>query len=299
MQIVMAVVCLAAAGTAAKDPGKKCADADSAAKLCALGKQFFSCFLTFLLPIILAARSTASEWPEVRIAGPFIIRADYPLKNGESFLNGLSSLHKELDQTLRLPRPKTPIEVYLLHDEATYRRYLQRLYPQLRTRQAFYIQEKGMGRLFARAGPQLETDVRHEAVHALLHAGLAYVPLWLDEGLATYFELPPPKRIQENPYLTGLEWNLYLGVLPKLERLESLENPTTMSKGDYRDCWAWTHFLLHGPPAARDELFRYLRDLKSPPMPSPLSRRLARNVPDLQQQLKTHLLTLGKIVKSK
>ena len=38
---------------------------------------------------------------------------------------------------------------------------------------------------------RVRTDLRHELTHALLHGVLQDVPLWLDEGLAVYFELPP------------------------------------------------------------------------------------------------------------
>jgi hypothetical protein len=240
----------------------------------------------------------ASDWPEVRRAEPFIYRADFPLAKVESCLQGLAGLQEECTRTLGLPRPKAPIEVYLFHDEATYRRYLQKLYPRIPFRQALYIKQNGVGRLFAYAGPQFEVDVRHEAVHALLHAALAGVPLWLDEGLATYFELPPAKRERENPYLSSVQWNLRLGLAPDLERLESLGDTAVLSKGDYRDCWAWVHFLLNGRPAAREELLGYLRNLQTSPPPGPLSRHLARRVPEIRQQLKTHLLAIGKTPKS-
>ena len=40
-------------------------------------------------------------------------------------------------------------------------------------------------------GDRIQQDLRHELTHALLHSVLKDVPLWLDEGLAEYFELPP------------------------------------------------------------------------------------------------------------
>ena len=43
-------------------------------------------------------------------------------------------------------------------------------------------------------GDHLRTDLRHELTHALLHGVLKDVPLWLDEGLAGFFELPPDAR---------------------------------------------------------------------------------------------------------
>src|SRR5947209_8380306 len=40
-------------------------------------------------------------------------------------------------------------------------------------------------------GDHIRQDLRHELTHALLHSVLKDVPLWLDEGLAEFFELPP------------------------------------------------------------------------------------------------------------
>ena len=39
-------------------------------------------------------------------------------------------------------------------------------------------------------GNRIQQDLRHELTHAILHSVLKDVPLWLDEGLAEYFEVP-------------------------------------------------------------------------------------------------------------
>ena len=49
---------------------------------------------------------------------------------------------------------------------------------------------RGPGKVFAYKSKALPVDVRHEGTHGLLHAALPMVPLWLDEGLAEYFEVP-------------------------------------------------------------------------------------------------------------
>ena len=35
-----------------------------------------------------------------------------------------------------------------------------------------------------------------------------------------------------------------------------------MDRSDYRAAWAWVHFMLHGPVEARDELVRFLADIR-------------------------------------
>jgi hypothetical protein len=62
-----------------------------------------------------------------------------------------------------------------------------------------------------------------------------------------------------------------------------------MEKPEYREAWAWVHFMLHGDPAARKVLLDYLRELRTNATPEPLLPRLKRAVPDPAAALKRHL----------
>ena len=57
-------------------------------------------------------------------------------------------------------------------------------------RRAFFLAQGSRQVVYTYFNPQLEVDLRHEATHALLHLAIAELPLWLDEGLAEYFEVP-------------------------------------------------------------------------------------------------------------
>ena len=61
-----------------------------------------------------------------------------------------------------------------------------------------------------------------------------------------------------------------------------------MGQREYRDSWAWVHFMLHGPQAARTELVGFLTDLENHVPPDPLSQRLGRSIPDVEQQFVLH-----------
>jgi len=78
------------------------------------------------------------------------------------------------------------------------------------------------------------------------------------------------------------------GQLPRLEELEPLDNLDEMGRDEYRDAWAWVHFMLHGPREAQDELNRYLDELHSGSEPGKLSERLRRRLPDLNRRLVDH-----------
>ncbi len=102
--------------------------------------------------------------------------------------------------------------------------------------------------MFAYRSAQFEIDLRHECTHALLHASLTTIPLWLDEGLAGYFELPTDQRITSSPYLSSVRWNAWLGIVPGIENLEKCSEIAKMGKAEYRDSWAWVYFMLNGSP---------------------------------------------------
>ena len=240
-----------------------------------------------LLTALVACRAApAAEWPDMRVVGPFVCRADFALDQQQSMLNELGELQAELVQTLEIAPAQAAIEVYLFHDEDTYRRYLKRIYPTLPFRRALYIKEHGLGRVFAYKSSQIEADLRHECTHALLHAALPTVPLWLDEGLATYFETPAANRLNKAPYFSSVLWNARFGIVPGIERLEKIDDAAAMGKTEYRDSWAWMHFMCNGPSAAHAELVGYLQDLAAQKSPGLLSERLARRIPSLSAEFK-------------
>ena len=120
----------------------------------------------------------------------------------------------------------------------------------------------------------------------MLNAVLKSVPLWLDEGLAGYFELPPDYEGVNPQHLDCLLRDV---LQPDLERLEKLEQVKQMEKPEYREAWAWVHFMLRGDPRARQVLLDYLQTLRSSPSRAPLLPRLRAVIPDPEQALVAHL----------
>jgi hypothetical protein len=132
----------------------------------------------------------------------------------------------------------------------------------------------------------------------LLNAWLPRAPLWLDEGIAEYFEVPREQRLDQNPHLPVVQSLVRLGQLPRLEELEELDELTDMGRHEYRDAWAWVHFMLHGSPEAHRELTRYLDELAAGGEPGRLSQRLRRRVPDLNRRVAAHFLAPASIAQS-
>jgi hypothetical protein len=242
----------------------------------------------------LSALHTEERWPDERTLFPFVLHADFSLDGQRGLIDQMARLQQDLSSTLGVQSSQESIHLFLFQRRNTYQNYIKEHFTNLPYRRALYIKERGPGMVFAYRHDDFETDVRHESTHALLHGALPMVPLWLDEGLAEYFEVPPQKRVYGNEHLGKLKWHARFGKLPKIERLEQIDSISRMGQTEYREAWAWVHFMIHGPQAAREELRDYLADIQAHSPPGILSKRLRRRILDLDSQLSIHLRTWKK-----
>jgi hypothetical protein len=240
----------------------------------------------------LAALGAAENlaWIDSRQVGPFIIQAQFPLQPYEKLFAELPELERELMRTLGIAPAKEPIYVYLFATADMYRAYTHQHFPKVPYRSALFVLEDGVPGVYTYRKSDLDVDLRHECTHALLHAALPVVPLWLDEGIAKYFEVPAGQRAFDHPYFDDLKWkwSLRLGMVRSIESLEQRDDLSQMDAADYRYSWAWVHFMLHGPPAAHDVLVRYLACYQQSTPPGKLSARLAEAVPNPNEQMIQH-----------
>ena len=115
--------------------------------------------------------------------------------------------------------------------------------------------------VYAMWGDRVAEDLRHEVTHGYLHSVAPSLPLWIDEGLAEYFEVGPETDGLHQAHVQLLlsqfdqdQWT------PSLGRMEGLYDPTTMTQIDYAEAWLWTHFLLSKEGTAalvRSQMQRY------------------------------------------
>jgi len=238
----------------------------------------------------IVARAEEVRWTDTRQVGPFVFHATFTLTAHEKFFAELPELQRELTRTLGVPAANDPINVYLFGDEAQYRAYKDQHFPRVPYRPALYILEGRSPNVYTYRKADMETDIRHECTHALLHSSLPVVPLWLDEGLAKYFEVPANQRAFDHPYFDDLKWkwSLRLGMIRSIDSLEQRSDLTEMDAADYRCSWAWVHFMLHGPAAAHGALVKNLASYRHYEPPGKLSTRLAVAVPNTTDQLIHH-----------
>ena len=213
--------------------------------------------------------------------GPFLVWTNSRLEPDAPVVRQLTTLENQIGETLGIKAEvgDHPVEVYLLDDRPAFDHFLQFHYPDLPKRRAFFLANGKQRVIYTFLGDRTEEDVRHEATHALLHVAVGDMPLWLDEGLAEYFEgtkTAPATAGGINPeHLDRFPTDLATGWAPDLKRLESLKAVRQMSPRDYRESWAWVHYLLNDSRPHKAALLAYLGDLRSTPTPRPLSDRLA------------------------
>ena len=228
------------------------------------------------------ARKPGGVQPALRV-GPFVFLADAPLEAADPLFRELEDLPERVQRELRLPAGNTLVQVYLFESQERYEAYMRERYPSLAARRAYFVSDGKRGTateelsVYTWMGEHLRTDLRHELTHAVLHTVLAGVPLWLDEGLAGFFEQPEANDGLNPDHLDKLRRGPFA---PDLARLENMRNVADMERPEYREAWAWVHFCLRGDDRARAALHDYLQQLRANPAPGPLLPRLRAAVAD-------------------
>lgn len=179
--------------------------------------------------------------------GNLVLLTDFELPAEGLLRSNLESLRTDLSSTLQVPIEDVPIQVHLYQDAAAYRSVVARRFPQLADRRAAFVTDASGAHIYARWTEHVITDLRHELTHAYLHANVGRLPLWLDEGLAEYFETPPQAGRMNREHLPVLNGALQNGGWrPNIDRLAALERPEAMTQLDYAEAWLWTHYLMSG-----------------------------------------------------
>jgi hypothetical protein len=219
-----------------------------------------------------------------------IVHSDFELPRRHRLLHDLTNLRMDLGTKLDLPVSDEPIHVYLFDDADTYRQYMTRQFPDFPNRRAFFVESDTALTIYAYWGNRVAEDLRHELSHAYLHSVTPNVPLWLDEGIAEYYETPRALEGLNKPHLAML-WRRYRdGVWqPDLRRLENLQSVMEMTQQDYAEAWLWVHFLLNTTPGRRSLIQSYLAELRRAATAPPLSQILTASSDDSQATLLQHL----------
>jgi hypothetical protein len=230
----------------------------------------------------------APRLPEgnVLVREQLVVYSDFALPRQHRLVDELAALRGDLSTKLALPVSDEPIHVYLFDSGDRYQTFMGMHHPELPSRRAFFFESDTRLEVYAYWGDRVAEDLRHETAHGYLHAVAPNLPLWLDEGLAEYFEVPRGHGGLNPPHVEELFAGLQSGAWrPDLFRLEQWSSGHEMTQRDYAESWAWVHFLLETEPGRRDLLRGYLQTLRAQATAEPLSSQLRRLVPQPEQAL--------------
>lgn len=228
----------------------------------------------------------------------FVFASDFEIQRDLPLFVELAQLRDQVYKELQLPAANTVVQVYLFENRDRYEKYMKAKYPDLPKRRAFFVaQPRAVGGgedllVYTYWGDRIQQDLRHELTHALLHSVLKDVPLWLDEGLAEFFETPPDWQGVNYHHLDLIFRNPNREFKPDLARLEQMSQVQQMNPSEYREAWGWVHLMLRDRPEAKAVLVAYLQSLRNSTTPGPLGPKLAAAYPDPAAALKAHLQRL-------
>jgi len=116
--------------------------------------------------------------------------------------------------------------------------------------------------VFAYQRSELPQDLRHECAHALIHLHFQQLPLWLDEGLAEYFErtnpvdVPCPKKFPDSSLDQATEGDW--------ADLEAISEVGQMTRHDYDQAYRRVRHLVEDSESTLQSLQRYVRPFARP-----------------------------------
>jgi len=226
---------------------------------------------------MLAAGDSLPDRTEV-IAGQLVIHADFPLAEQHRLIRELDAMRADVSQELGLPISDEPVHLYLFENPQAYDTFVARRFPSFPARRAFFVETDTTLSVYAAWQDRVAEDLRHETTHGYVHAVVPTVPLWLDEGIAEYFERPRSDKGVHQEHVAHLAGRLIEGTWqPSIDRLEALHAAGEMSQDHYAEAWAWVHWLLRTTPERREILQDYLADLRRDGKTAPLPLRLVRS----------------------
>ena len=218
-----------------------------------------------------------------------VFHADFRLPRYHRLLEDLTAQRTYVSNTLDLPVSDEPIHLYLFEKSYDYREFLRERYPGVPERRALFVEEDTRMTVYAHWGDRVAQDLRHEVTHGYVHAVIRSIPLWLDEGLAEYFEVPQSDSGLHQQHMEALVAAIAQDAWqPNLPRLERLSDISDMRQIDYAESWLWVHMLLNTSDQRRRLLHGHLDGLCEGAVTPPLSI-LLRAEPGIEEELLIHL----------
>ena len=253
----------------------------------------WSLLLLFTAAFAVNAVCTAkgAEWIIQQQASNIDLFCQFPTDT-QFIWNQIKDLANELDESLQVRTNGEPIQILIFSDQPSYLAFLLASVPECRTRKAVFVRKGQLSSIYAYRSRTLITDLRHEMTHAILHQHVPILPLWLDEGLAEYFEDQRDRRANSSR-ISNVRWKAHLGWTPGLKSLEAISAMDDLDSEAYRDSWAWACLLLNESAESQQLLTNYLQRIHNAEKPMPFSEFAEMALPDLAKRSRSFFRKLS------
>lgn len=234
-----------------------------------------------------ATESSKNEMATRFVRWPLTFVSDFDLQPEHPLVEEMVQLRERVTKTLSFDRPEEPIQVFLYQDDARYEAFWKERFPNTPVRRAVFLETPVRKALYIHWGDKAAEDVRHEVTHGYLHSMAPAIPLWLDEGLAEYFETPETAEGKNAAHIALLKRSLKDGSWePNLKRLEQMTDMAQMRQIDYAESWLWTYWLLHTEREKREFLGTYLKSVRFNHDPGSMHTELEVRLFNVNESLK-------------
>lgn len=232
---------------------------------------------------------------EKLVRDQLVIRSDFHVPHRHRLIDELVARRDDIAGILSLPMSDEQINVYLFEDGTKFKTFMAYKHPDFADRRAFFVKNDTELKIFAHWGEKVGEDLRHEVTHGYLHSAVPNMALWMDEGLAEYFEVPRGNKgvNERHVYMLSTRYR-QSDWMPDIKRLDSIRNPRDLKQADYAESWLWMHYLLQDNEATRKLVQDHLARLRLSGDDEPLSDQVKRLLPNAEIQLIEHLKRLAK-----
>lgn len=227
------------------------------------------------------------------VVGQLVVHSNFHLPKNHRLIRELTSRRNEISKILDIPTSDESIHVFLFDDETHFQAFMERAHPEFPGRRAFFVKSDNSLNVYAYWGPRVGDDLRHEVTHGYLNSVVPNLPIWLDEGLAEFFEIKRGKQGLNGPHIYSLSNRLRRSDWrPDLVRLEKLRDAVELNQMDYAESWLWVHFLLSGGEETQKLLQNQMKQLMRLGVADSMAEAIADLIPDSESKLIAHLKLL-------
>ncbi|MCA8986720.1 MAG: hypothetical protein KDA78_03720 [Planctomycetaceae bacterium] len=248
------------------------------------------CLATLLLSVVLPGALNRvclaeSGWPVEYQQGNIRIYSQVSAEKIAPPVKELADFQRYLAMALQLTLNDHPVDLVVFSSMHEYRSYIRPRHPEAISRPALFVKSNGTLTVYVVYGNDFVRNLKHEFTHATLHGSLPYLPIWVDEGLAEFFEVPQDQLGYQAHYHDNLNWRLRFRHKVRTTELENLQGLEEMRPEHYRDCWAWIYFCLHESPESRNLLREYLGQIQEEEVVGSLLARIEQALPNSQDRI--------------